>query len=92
MHRIVTLIALSWPGLAFADPSPLPDDAARLVPKEWSAPTLEGGTPWYTGLGEGELSILLDAALVDNVDAQAAELRVDRARATNQQTASALLP
>lgn len=92
MHRFVALIALFWPGLALASPSPLPDDAARLVPYAWSTPTQEAEAPWYTVLSAGELSVLLNAALTDNVDALTAELRVDRARAANQQTASALLP
>ena len=93
MHRFLALVALSWPSVALAAPAPaLPDDAAQLVPETWSSPTADDGAAWWTTLGGDELSTLLGAALVHNVDAQSATLRVDRAEALNVQTASALLP
>ncbi|MEN0060531.1 MAG: TolC family protein [Myxococcota bacterium] len=90
MQRFLALLALSWPGLAFA--APLPEEAAHLVPEAWSSPTVDAGPAWWATLGGSELSSLLDSALADNVDAQSANLRVDRADALNRQAGSALQP
>ncbi|MBX2798065.1 MAG: TolC family protein [Myxococcales bacterium] len=91
MHRILAILALAWPGAALAG-GPLPDEAAHLVPEDWSHSTQSLAGPWWTQLGGEELQHLLDVALTDNVDAQSGALRVDQTRARTQQTAAALLP
>lgn len=86
------LAACAAVGPDYAGPPARPAGSERFVRAESdSAPVLEAA-PWWKALGDAQLDTLIQRALTDSPDLQAASARVEQARASFMQQEAASEP